>query len=269
MSSFHVHYTLYSLLGGGGYNTSSAFSFLRSHHRRRLKQKPNVPQGTKPEVQGSWIICFQIYTCPVKRHFFYALVFPNTLPRRPLAPPQEWPRKSVIHRSYHNGVGNRCGFCFCHWGSVRSHAGRHSMQQETVTGGDNYQHVVIRLRGRFVRGRPEHDVVANTREVSRRFRVWVREYLPAYLYFIFLASVSFFPIFCCCYFSSFIFPYVSFCYFLILIFVSLKKKLFYICLLLILSMLLSTFFQNSSLSILFLLFCGRPLSASSSICCNL
>ena len=48
------------------------------------------------------------------------------------------------------------------------------MQPERSKGGDNYQHVVIRLRGPVVRARPEHDVV-DTREVSLRFRVRVRE----------------------------------------------------------------------------------------------
>ena len=59
-------------------------------------------------------------------HLFYALIFLNTLPR-PLAPPQECPRKCDIHRSYHDGVGNRC-FRFCHRGSVWSHASGRSMQ---------------------------------------------------------------------------------------------------------------------------------------------
>ena len=107
-------------------------------------------------------------------HLFYALIFRNTRPR-PLAPPQECPQQCGIHRSYHDGVGNRC-FRFCQWGSVWSHASRRSMQPERSKGDDNYQHVVIRLRGRFGRARPEHDV-GGTREGSRRYRGRVREHI--------------------------------------------------------------------------------------------
>ena len=117
------------------------------------------------------------------RHHFKALIVLNTLPR-PLSPPQECPRKCGIHRSYHDGVGNRC-FRFCHRESVWSHASGRSMQPERTKGGDNYQHGVIRLRGRVGRVRPEHDV-ADTREGSRRFRVRVRKHLPGQGVYIFI-----------------------------------------------------------------------------------
>ena len=70
------------------------------------------------------------------------------------------------------------------------------MQPERSKGGDNYQHVVIRLRGPVVRARPEHDV-ADTREVFRRLRVRVREYLPGQSVYMFFFSglVSFPPLF--------------------------------------------------------------------------
>ena len=116
-------------------------------------------------------------------HLFHAQIFLNTLPR-PLAPPQECPRKCDIHRSYHDGVGNRC-FRFCHRGSVWSHASGRSMQPERSKGGDNYQHRVIRLRGRVGRARPKHDV-ADTREESDWFRVRVREHLPGQGVYIFI-----------------------------------------------------------------------------------
>ena len=63
------------------------------------------------------------------------------------------------------------------------------MQPERSKGGDNYQHVVIRLRGRFGRARPEHDV-ADTREGSRRYRGRVREHLPGQGVYIYLFLVS-------------------------------------------------------------------------------
>ena len=66
------------------------------------------------------------------------------------------------------------------------------MQPERSKGGDNYQHVVIRLRGPVVRARPEHDV-ADAREVFGRLRVRVREYLPGqsvYMFFFFVSSHS-------------------------------------------------------------------------------
>ena len=108
-------------------------------------------------------------------HVFYALVSLNTL-TRPLAPPQGCPPNCGILISYYDGVGNRC-FLFCHRGSIWSHASRRSMQPERSKGGDNFQYVVIRIRGRVSRTRPEHDV-ADTREGSRRFRVLVREHQP-------------------------------------------------------------------------------------------
>ena len=59
------------------------------------------------------------------------------------------------------------------------------MQPERSKGGDNYQHVLIRLRGSVGRARPEHDV-ADTREGSHRFRVRVREHLPGQGVYIFI-----------------------------------------------------------------------------------
>ena len=59
------------------------------------------------------------------------------------------------------------------------------MQPERSKGGDNYQHVVIRPRGRVGRARPEHDV-ADTREESHRFRVRVREHQPGQGVYIFI-----------------------------------------------------------------------------------
>ena len=81
------------------------------------------------------------------------------------------------------------------------------MQPERSKGGDNYQHVVIRPRGRVGRARPEHDV-ADTREESHRFRVRVREHLPgqAVYIFIYFCLISF-PALCiavsCHYFYDF------------------------------------------------------------------
>ena len=59
------------------------------------------------------------------------------------------------------------------------------MQPEMTKSGDNYQHGVIRLRGRVGRACPEHDV-ADTREGSRRFRVRVNIYLVRVFTFIFI-----------------------------------------------------------------------------------
>ena len=77
------------------------------------------------------------------------------------------------------------------------------MQPERSKGGDNYQHVVIRLRGPVVRARPKHDVV-DTREVSLRFRVRVRESTTSECLhvFFFFCLVSFPPLFIAvsCYF---------------------------------------------------------------------
>ena len=76
------------------------------------------------------------------------------------------------------------------------------MQPERSKGGDNYQHVVIRLRGPVVRARPEHDVV-DTREVSLRFRVRVKESTRSEcLHVLFFCRVSFPPLFIAvsCYF---------------------------------------------------------------------
>ena len=140
-----------------------------------------------------------------KTHLFNPLIFLNTL-SRPLAPPQECPRKCGVHRSYHDGMGNRC-FRFRHWGSVRSHAGRHSMQPERAKSGENYLHVVIRLRERVVRARPEHDA-ADTREVPRRFRVRVREYLPGRVY-----TCSFFFVYSHSSLFILLFRVTSFCIF--------------------------------------------------------
>ena len=80
------------------------------------------------------------------------------------------------------------------------------MQPERSKGGDNYQHVVIRLRGPIVRARPEHDV-ADTREVFRRLRVRVREYLPGqsvYMLFFFWSRLIPPSFYCCCLSSFFI-----------------------------------------------------------------
>ena len=83
------------------------------------------------------------------------------------------------------------------------------MQPERSKGGDNYQRVVIRLRGPVVRARPEHDVV-DTREVSLRFCVRVREYLPAQsVYMFFFLSSLIPPAFYCC-FLLFFFILVKF-----------------------------------------------------------
>ena len=277
-------FTSKGLLGGGGggyFNIFQLSFYNRNHRRRRLKEDPNVAQGTVQKVQGLRIQYFQIDRRPVKythrqnarakTHVFYALVFLNTLPR-PLAPPQECSRKCGLHRSYDDGMGNR-GFRLRHWGSVRSHAGRHSMQPERSKGGDNYQHVVIRLRGPVVRARPEHDV-ADTREVFRRLRVRVREYLPGqsvYMFFFFWSRLIP-PSFYCCFLSFFkiilkliLYLFLSFfCVVFFLFFFYGIINIFVCC-----CCLCYCLFLFSSLDILFLLFCGRPLPAPSSICYNL
>ena len=157
-------------------------------------------------------------------------------------------------------MGNRC-FRLCYWGSVRSHAGRHSMQPERSKGGDNYQHVVIRLRGPVVRARPEH-YVADTREVSRRFRVRVREYLPGQnvnMFFFFLSRLIIPSFYCCLYlFLSF------FCVVFFSLFFLKYYKYFCCC-----CCLCYCLFLFPSLNILFLFFCGRPLPAPLSICYNM
>ena len=149
------------------------------------------------------------------------------------------------------------------------------MQLERSKGGDNYQHVPVRLRGRVVRVRPEHDV-ADTREVFRRLRVRVREYLPGqsvYMFFVFLSRLIP-PSFYYC-FLSFLFVFIVlnfdtvfvsliFCVVFFLFFFFTVLQIF---LLLLLSMLLSILI--SSLNISFLLFCGRPLPAPLFICYNL
>ena len=69
------------------------------------------------------------------------------------------------------------------------------MQPERAKGGENYQHVAIRLQVLVVCARPEHDV-ADTRAVSRRFRVRVREYLSGYLHVsLFVLVSSYFSLF--------------------------------------------------------------------------
>ena len=82
------------------------------------------------------------------------------------------------------------------------------MQPERSKGGGNYQHVVIRLRGRVGRARPDEHDVADTREESDWFRVRVREHLPGqgvYI-FIYFCLISF-PALCivvsCHYFYNF------------------------------------------------------------------
>ena len=148
----------------------------------------------------------------------------------------------------------------CNWGSVRGHAGRHSVQPKREESGDNHQHGVTYLRGCIVRARPEHDV-ADIRAVSRRFRVRVSEYLPEYFHLCSIVLVSsYIPLFFVAVSCHFSFLYGSFLYRLIFIY------FFSICcpvltlfvflhninmMLLLLSMLLS-------ISLLFLPCCGRP-----------
>ena len=84
------------------------------------------------------------------------------------------------------------------------------MQPERSKGGDNYQHVLIRLRGSVGRARPEHDV-ADTREGSHRFRVRVREHLPGQgVYFFFFFSSRLIPRSSYCCFLSFSFTTSNF-----------------------------------------------------------
>ena len=62
------------------------------------------------------------------------------------------------------------------------------MQPERSKGGDNYQHVLIRLRGSVGRARPEHDV-ADTREGSHQFRVRLENiYLVRVFTYIYILS---------------------------------------------------------------------------------
>ena len=173
-------------------------------------------------------------------------------------------------------MGDRC-VNLCNWGSVRGHAGRHSVQPKREKNGDNHQHVVTYLRGCIVRARPEHDV-ADIRAVSRRFRVRVSEYLPEYFHLCSIVLVSsnfpFFVVAVSCHFSflygSFLYRlfftyFFSICCLIIFLFVCLYNIKM---LLLLLSMLLSIFLLLSQYFVHPVLWAPRPLPASSSLCYN-